>query len=232
VLTPDPLEASGVQQAFARRGVAHEPTRIGSLDCVTVPALDLIVAVGGNGKAQFGVQAQYLIDRCAEATALICVGAAGALSDCVGIGDVVLGTATVEHDYHERFHPQGLPRHDGSAQLLREFAAAAQAAAFSFRVHQGVIASGDEDIVDAARGLEIRHSTGALCTAWEGSGGARAARLNGLEFLELRGITDAADCNAAQFFHANVANVMGHAVELLRAWSAIRAPIASRSQTV
>jgi nucleoside phosphorylase len=95
-----------------------------------------------------------------------------------------------------------------------------------------VIASGDEDIVNGARAREIRESTSALCAAWEGSGGARAARLNGVEFLELRGITDAADPSAAQFFHANVADVMGHAVELLSAWAAIRAPIASRPQTV
>jgi adenosylhomocysteine nucleosidase len=232
VLTPDPLEASGVQQAFARRGIAHQPARIGSLDCLTVPALDLIVAIGGNGKAQYGVQAQYLIDRCADAKALICLGAAGALSDRVGIDDVVLGTATVEHDYRERFVPQPLPRHDGSAQVLREFAAAARSTVFSFGIHQGVIASGDEDIVDADRAREIRESTGALCAAWEGSGGARAARLNGLEFLELRGITDAADPSAAQFFHANVAEVMDHAVQLLSAWAASRAPIAPRSQAV
>ena len=37
---------------------------MGTLACVSLPALDMLIAVGGNGKAQYGIQAQYLIDRC------------------------------------------------------------------------------------------------------------------------------------------------------------------------
>jgi hypothetical protein len=39
-----------------------------------------------------------------------------------------------------------------------------------FRVTFDIIASGDEDVVTAARAAEIRAQTGAVCVAWEGSG--------------------------------------------------------------
>jgi nucleoside phosphorylase len=90
----------------------------------------------------------------------------------------------------------------------------------SFRVHVGTIASGDEDIVDAARAAEVRAATGALCVAWEGSGGARAARVSGIGFCEIRGITDMADGQAAGHFHESLPTVMLHVGQLLLAWSA------------
>ena len=93
---------------------------------------------------------------------------------------------------------------------------------FPFNVHFGVIASGDEDIVDPTRAAELRETTNALCVAWEGSGGARAARLNDVGFIEMRGITDGADGDAARFFHENVKDVMFNAVELMVAWSITR----------
>ena len=222
VLAPDPLEAAALVRGFVRRGIHHEDVRIGALDCVSLPPLDMLIAVGGNGKAQYGIQAQYLIDRCDGVELLICVGAAGRLTDALHIGDVVLGTATVEHDYRERFKPQPLPRHDASPGVLSEFVRLAESTAFPFNVHVGVIASGDEDIVDPIRSAELREATNALCAAWEGSGGARAARLNDVGFLEMRGITDGADGDAARFFHDNVSDVMFNAVELLLAWSIMR----------
>jgi adenosylhomocysteine nucleosidase len=195
---------------------------MGALNCVLLPSLDMLLAVGGNGKAQYGIQAQYLIDRCDGPELLVCAGGAGRLTEEIQIGDIVLGTATVEHDYKERFSPQPLPRYAMPQHLLGEFIRLARSTAFPFRVHFGVIASGDEDIVDPVRAAEVRAATDALCVAWEGSGGARAAELNGVGFIEVRGITDAADGDAARFFRDNVGKVMFNVVELILAWSIMR----------
>jgi hypothetical protein len=46
---------------------------VGLLDCVSLPVLDMLIAVGGNGNAQYGIQAQYLIDRCEGIELLACV---------------------------------------------------------------------------------------------------------------------------------------------------------------
>lgn len=222
VLAPDPDEAEALVQGFIRRGVPHEDVRTGALDCVALPALDMLLAVGGNGKAQYGVQAQYLIDRCDGVRLLVCAGAAGRLNESLQIGDIVLGTASVEHDYKERFNPRPPPRFDASPGVLSEFIRLAESRAFPFGVHFGVIASGDEDIVDLTRAAELREATDALCVAWEGSGGARAARLNDVGFVEMRGITDGADGDAARFFHDNLNDVMVNVVEFLMAWSVAR----------
>lgn len=86
---------------------------------------------------------------------------------------------------------------------------------FSFDVHFGRIASGDEDVIDPDRALEIREATGALCAAWEGAGGARVADFSGLAFLEIRGVTDAADAEAPASFHENVPRAMRNVARLL-----------------
>jgi adenosylhomocysteine nucleosidase len=89
---------------------------------------------------------------------------------------------------------------------------------FSYGIHFGPIASGDEDIVDPLRAQELRSETSALCVAWEGSGGARAACFNEIRFVEIRCITDGADPDASVSFHENCIKVMPHAAELLTAW--------------
>jgi adenosylhomocysteine nucleosidase len=222
LLAPDPDEAKALLKGFIRRGIHHEDVRLGSLDCVLLPSVDMLLAVGGNGKAQYGIQAQYLIDR--HGTELLaCVGAAGRLTEAVQVGDIVLGTATVEHDYKAGFNPKkSFPLHDADPTIMGEFLRLAESTAFPFQVHFGVIASGDEDIVDPIRAAELQKATNALCVAWEGSAGARAARLNGLPFVEIRGITDAANGDAARSFHANVSDVMFNVVELVLAWSLMR----------
>jgi nucleoside phosphorylase len=78
----------------------------------------------------------------------------------------------------------------------------------------------DEDIVDGARAAEQAAATGALCVAWEGSGAARAAAFNGLDFLEIRCITDGADAGAALSFREHCRRVMPNVAELSAAWFA------------
>ena len=61
-------------------------------------------------------------------------------------------------------------------------------------------------------------ATQALCVAWEGSGGARAARFSGVGFVEVRVITDAADEEAAGSFHENLGRALPNIGDLLVAW--------------
>jgi adenosylhomocysteine nucleosidase len=220
VVAPQIEEAEALIRGFRQKGLSAHEVRIGALRCTSVPSLDLLVAVGGNGKAQFGVQTQHLIDHCPQAKLLICIGAAGRLAGALSVGDVVVATSTIEHDYKERFTSKPLPCHDGDAEGLRQFARVSIAHEFPFRVHFGPIASGDEDIVDAHRSAELQAATQALCVAWEGSGGARAARFSGLGFLEIRAITDIADAHAAISFQENLSTVVPNVAELLMAWHA------------
>lgn len=218
VAAPQEEEVAALLDGLRRRDYSSKPVQVGTMTCTVVPSLDVIVAEGGHGKAQFAVRAQHLIDHSPDAQRLLCVGAAGGLTETVDVGDVVVGTVTVEHDYKVRFVQEPRPRHDPDAGLLREFREVGRAHAFPFRVRFGPVASGDEDIVDPRRAQELRAATGAVCTAWEGSGGARAASFGGLAFLEIRTITDGADAEAPSSFHEHVARGMSNVAEVLVQW--------------
>ena len=218
VVAPLADEAEAICRRLAARGIPWNPGQAGTLTCSLMPSLDLSIAVGGVGKAQFGVQSQHLLDHRRDIRLVMCAGGAGQLSADLSIGDVVVGTQTIEHDYRERFNPRPPPRYDSDAAVLAQLQQVAASTDLGFRVHFGPIASGDEDIVDPVRRAEVHEQTGALCVAWEGSGAARAARFSGVGFVEVRVITDAADEKAAESFHANLEGVMAHVADLLAAW--------------
>ena len=218
IVAPQANEAKAICQRVHLRGFPSEPVEVGALRCTSVPSLDMLIATGGNGKAQFAVQAQHLLDQCPRAKVLCCVGAAGRLHDVLSIGDVVVGSYTIEHDYRERFIPGPLPRHASDSTLLAELEGVVANNELGFRVRFGPIASGDEDIVAAVRRAEVHAATEALCVAWEGSGGARAAHFSGVGFIELRGITDAADEGASGSFRENLGRVLLNVADLLLTW--------------
>jgi len=92
---------------------------------------------------------------------VICTGAAGSLAPQLSVGDVVVGTETVEHDYRLLFATRPLPRfpgHQPSIEALRRSARGIS----DFRVAFDVIASGDEDVVTSSRARAIRDQTGAV----------------------------------------------------------------------
>jgi adenosylhomocysteine nucleosidase len=176
-----------------------------------------LVTPGGHGKAQFAVQAQYLIGQFPAAQLLICAGAAGSLAPELSVGDVVVGTESVEHDYRLLFATRPLPRFPGHGPSIDALRRSAQGIS-GFHVAFDVIASGDEDVVTSQRAQSIRDQTGAVCVAWEGSGAARAALFNGIGSLEIRAVTDAADKEAPQRFDANLPVAMANLGSLLRLW--------------
>jgi adenosylhomocysteine nucleosidase len=176
-----------------------------------------LVAPGGHGKTQFAVQAQYLIGRFPSTELVICAGAAGSLSSNLSVGDVVVGTATVEHDYRLLFASRPLPRFPGHGPSIDALRGLTHGIS-GFQVAFDVIASGDEDVVTSDRAQAIRDQTGAACVAWEGSGAARAALFNDIGSLEIRAVTDAADKEAPQRFDANLPIAMMNLASVLRLW--------------
>lgn len=217
VVVPELDELEPVRRHLELRGHACGAMEVGHVPGFHVPTLDLVLALGGHGKAQLGVQTQYLIDRVAGLELVVCLGAAGSLSAAVKLGDVVVGSETIEHDYRLRFVSAPLPRHAGTAALAAAIHTSLGHGA-AFHVAFGPIASGDEDIVDAARAGELRAATGALCVAWEGAGAARAAAFNGLSFIEIRCITDGADEGAAATFREHCARALPNGAEVLLGW--------------
>ena len=217
IVTPIQPEIDHLLQAWAENGLHTQNAIIGRLSVVHLLELDATLACGGLGKVQFALQTQHLLDVCPGWDRVICAGAAGALVDGLSVGDVVVATETVEHDIHNKFGKPLLPTFRGAEAAVSELRSVSPPGG-SFRVHFGPIASGDEDVVDVDRRKALHRQTGALAVAWEGAGGARACRFGGVPFVEIRGITDSADSDAASDFEVNLGRAMGNVAALITSW--------------
>ena len=217
IITPMKEELDFLLQNCTNRGFHAKSAMIGRLPVVRLPDLNVTLARGGLGKVQFAVQTQHLLDTCSDWDLVACAGAAGALADEVSVGDVVVATTTVEHDYNNKFSERALPKFDGASAAIADLKSVSQSVK-TFSVHFGPIASGDEDVVETERKRILHESTGALAVAWEGAGGARACVFSGLPFVEIRGVTDTADHKAASDFEDNLEVAMSNLATLIISW--------------
>lgn len=96
----------------------------------------------------------YLLDRLPHIDTLICLGAAGALAAHLAVGDVVVASETVEHDFTQRFRRHPLPRFPADASRLASVQQL-PLQALRFRVHVGIVASGDEDVIELERAATL-----------------------------------------------------------------------------
>ena len=133
-------------------------------------------------------------------------GVAGALDAGLPPEDVTVGTESVEHDYKPRF--------GGVWPPPQHPAAPAAVGPVGFRPHRGPIASGDEDIVDAAHAWTLADATGALCVAWEGAGGS----LQRATFHRSPGGDRCPDAFAVGSYRANLPAAVGNVGRVLLAW--------------
>ena len=216
IVVPLQIEFDPFLRHCIEYGCEIRHTQLGRLSAVELPDLEITLACGGLGKVQFAVQTQHLLSIIEDWDLVICAGAAGALVDDLEIGDVVAATTTVEHDIRNRFGPPVLPSFAGAADVLDDLQNMARRGLY--RVHFGPIASGDEDVIDPERRRTLYDRTGALAVAWEGAGGARACVFSGVPFVEIRGVTDAANQHAPADFERNCAVAMGNVASLILDW--------------
>ena len=217
IITPMKEELDFLLQNSTTAGFHAESAKIGRLPVVRVPDLGVTLARGGLGKVQFALQTQHLLDTCNDWNLVVCAGAAGALVDKVSVGDVVVATTTVEHDYNNKFNERPLPKFGGAPTIIADLKSVSQSVN-AFSVHFGPIASGDEDVVETERRRTLHESTGALAVAWEGVGGAKACAFSNVPFVEIRAVTDTADLNAASDFEQNLEIAMSNLAALVAAW--------------
>ena len=206
VVTPIEPEFEAFTNALDGFGHVGVDRSVGQLAAREYDGGKFLLAQGGLGKAQFGVQTQHLIENLNNIEVVVCAGTCGRLSKDLTVGDVVVGTQTVEHDFNRGMSliELPLPTFEGDGRLIKALRGVAESGNLPCNVRFGGIASGDEGIASEKRISEIVESTGAIVVAWEGAGGARAAQLSGIPFLEVRGISDGAGENAFEEFWANI----------------------------
>ena len=98
ILIPTESEFTLLMDSLNELGYEVIPEETGRLSSYRVVDTDMCITPGGLGKTQFGVQTQHLLDHYPDCEVVICAGAGGAIIDSIDIGDIVIGTQTVEHD--------------------------------------------------------------------------------------------------------------------------------------
>ena len=216
IITPTQKEFDFFLRGCDTLGFKAQNSAVGRLPVAQFPDFGSTLACGGAGKAQFAIQTQHLLDNCPDWDLVMCAGAAGGLVDELTIGDVVVATTTVEHDYQNKFSKRHVPKFEGALTVIAALRRVELPS--TFKVLFGVVASGDEDIIDVERRRTLQQSTGALVVAWEGAGGARACAFSNVLFVEIRGVTDTANQNAPSDYERNVEVAMNNVATLLTTW--------------
>jgi adenosylhomocysteine nucleosidase len=216
VVTPLQEEYNDLFDSLSSLGLDSHKDKIGKLEVRHFPELNIILARGGHGKTQFGIQTQHLLDH-GRFDLVICAGAAGALAPEVKVGDLIVATVTVEHDFNNKFSIKPKPKFAGDMESIKQLKAL-QLPDAKFKVHFGIMAGGDEDVIEVMRATQLRELHNALAVAWEGVGGARACAFSEIPYLEIRGATDTANHEAPVIFYVNLKIVMRNIAHVLVQW--------------
>ena len=159
---------------------------------------DVVIVQCGIGKVSAAICTQMLIDYY-EPDVIINSGVAGALSADVTVGDVVIATAAVQHDFDCTAFgdPKGtlellgkrmieLPADEEISAKLFEAAKTLE----NTRVFRGIIATGDKFVADSEERLSIGKEFSALACEMEGGAMAQVCARAGVPFAILRSISD------------------------------------------
>lgn len=171
--------------------------------------INTVIVRSGIGKVNAATCTQIMIDRF-KVTHIINTGIAGSLDARIDIGDVVVSTDAVYHDFSVGIfgYPHGqVPGHNGlgftaDPDLRKRIIDAIRAFAPEIGVHEGRIASGDQFISSGEKKEWIRETFGALCTEMEGCAVAHTAERNNVPFVIVRYISDKADDSATMDYEA------------------------------
>lgn len=160
--------------------------------------LPVVVARCGVGKIHAALCVQVLKD-CFQVTHVVNTGIAGSLCAELDIGDLVVSTDAMYHDFdctafgYPAGNVPGMPLTFPADETLKKYALAAAEAVQPGHVRVGRVASGDQFVCTQTQKEQIIEKTGGLCTEMEGAAIAHAAYVNALPFVIIRAISDKAD---------------------------------------
>ncbi len=195
----------------------------------------VILALAGIGKVAAATTATMLIER-HGVQRMVFTGVAGGVANHVQVGDVVIGSAYLQHDMdasplfprHE-IPLYGRSQFDADVRLIAMLLEATKSyftgasglnASKNLNAHCGLIISGDRFVSRASEVQSLRRELpDALCVEMEGAAIAQVCHDYQLPFAALRTISDKADDNAHIDFPKFVSEVAGpYAVGIMDAF--------------
>ncbi|OXM15815.1 5'-methylthioadenosine/adenosylhomocysteine nucleosidase [Paenibacillus herberti] len=186
------MESETVKAGMSfRRGVLH--------------GQPIIAVQSGVGKVNAAVCTQALIDLGADC--VLFTGVAGAIDPELQIGDIVVSTASIQHDMDVTplgFQPGVIPYQEISTfpadPELVELAAGAGARAAKGKAIRGIVLSGDQFIASREKVQSLREGFHGACAEMEGAAVAQVCHMNGIPYVVIRSMSDQADGSAHMNF--------------------------------
>ena len=166
----------------------------------TIDGNRVVVVKCGMGKVNAGVCAEILIDSYGVGR-IINTGVAGSLDADIDIGDIVVSTEAVQHDFDLTpigYEPGEMSDYEIVAfpaddQMREQAVAAVKEAAPEVGVFEGRVCTGDQFIATREQKDAIIEKMGGLCCEMEGGAIAQVCFLNKTPFVIIRAISDKAD---------------------------------------
>lgn len=178
---------------------------------------EVVLVRAGIGKVNAAICTQLLID-CFHIDTIINTGVAGALSDDLDIGDIVISLDAVQHDVDATgfgYDRGVIPRMEDSffkadKRLIHIAEKASEVLSMNTNVFTRRIVSGDQFISDPIKKKELIQVFDGFCTEMEGAAIAHVCYVNKVPFVIIRSISDKADdtaeINFSQFTQLAAAN--------------------------
>ena len=166
----------------------------------TIGEKDVVIVKCGIGKVNAGICAHTLINEFG-CTKIINTGVAGSLDNKIDIGDIVVSTDAVQHDYDVEaigFKQGEIPytgkvAFEADEAMRKEAVEAVQKSAPDIHVFEGRVCSGDQFISKKEQKEKIISDFGGMCCEMEGAAIAQACYLNNTPFVVIRAISDKPD---------------------------------------
>lgn len=177
----------------------------------TINKRKVVIVKSGIGKVNAARCTQLLIDRFSP-DAIVNTGIAGGIDPDLSVGDIVIGTGLLQHDFDVTAfgHAKGYlctgDDHNSPTVFYadKSLSDALESTATSQfpekRVGRGTIATGDLFVSDSEKKQELWKTFKASAAEMEGAAIAQTASYAGVPFAVLRVISDQADGKAAQSF--------------------------------
>lgn len=169
--------------------------------------LDTVVVRSGIGKVNAAIAAQILISEF-NVDCIINTGVAGGIKSGINVGDIVISSDAMEHDFDTTAFGDELgviPRMRTSVfkadKYLIDIALKAANDNIDGKAYVGRIVSGDRFVSSKEEARRLGQQFSAYAVEMEGAAIAHTAYLNDIPFVIIRSISDNADGNATSDFN-------------------------------
>lgn len=183
-----------------------------------------VVVQSGVGKVNMAICTQILIDVY-EVDMVINTGVAGGLYKDINVGDIVISSDALQHDFDVTglgYKKSVIPGLESSVfkadiELANMAKEACELVNPEIQCFIGRIVTGDQFISDNKKRAELIEEFNGYCAEMEGAAMAQVASLNKKPFVIIRAISDKADNSAEVSYKEFEEQAIIHTVKLLAA---------------